>query len=243
MLRRLTEKKPTADELLDGGRKPAPSGGHASLSRTVGGKFAAIVALSGVGAVTRSTLGEILASPPTQRLFRQVLSEGYAVGTAHGAKGEEEEAFQPATSPGSAFIGAGGSLQRVARSNLALTGLDDAKLEKMLAYLHTLPGSGTASLQRDLMQGKVSELHAQIGAMVTAAEAKGVSAPAVNFIFAALLPQERAAEERAAGGAKAGVSNGTGLGPWLRSSRLMAAVGGAAAALAVVAALTRRGSK
>ena len=81
-------------------------------------------------------------------------------------------------------------------------GLDDAMLEKTLTYMRTLPAGGTASLQRDMMAGKRSELHAQIGSMVTYAEAKGVPTPATAFALAALLPQEHTAEAAARAHAK-----------------------------------------
>jgi len=55
----------------------------------------------------------------------------------------------------------------------------------------------TASLARDVLAGKPSELDAQIGAMVRHAEGVGVDAPTYSLAYAALLPQELAAERRA----------------------------------------------
>ena len=57
--------------------------------------------------------------------------------------------------------------------------------------------ASTASLARDVLAGKPSELDAQIGAMVRHAEGSGVDAPAYSLAYAALLPQELAAERRA----------------------------------------------
>ena len=51
-------------------------------------------------------------------------------------------------------------------------------------------------MQRDLLAGKVSELDEQLGAMVAYAEAASVSAPVVTTVYAALLPQQRAARAR-----------------------------------------------
>ncbi len=54
------------------------------------------------------------------------------------------------------------------------------------------PGS-TSSLQRDIMEGKPSELEAQLGAIVRLARAAGVAAPVTEFVYLALVPQERQA--------------------------------------------------
>ncbi len=48
-------------------------------------------------------------------------------------------------------------------------------------------------MQRDLLDGKPSELEAQTGAIVRLAEAAGISVPANAFLYAALLPSERQA--------------------------------------------------
>ena len=58
--------------------------------------------------------------------------------------------------------------------------------------------ASTASLARDVLAGRPSELEAQVGAMVRYAEGKGVAAPAFAALYAALLPQERAAARTAA---------------------------------------------
>lgn len=54
------------------------------------------------------------------------------------------------------------------------------------------PGS-TSSLQRDIMEGKPSELEAQLGAIVRLARAAGVAAPVTELVYLALVPQERQA--------------------------------------------------
>lgn len=72
-------------------------------------------------------------------------------------------------------------------------------LENRLAETQkNLARDATASMQRDMVAGRVSELHEQLGAMVRYAEAKGVDAPMTGFVYAALLPQENAARERTA---------------------------------------------
>lgn len=54
------------------------------------------------------------------------------------------------------------------------------------------PG-GTASMQRDVMAGRPSELEAQNGAVVRLGAERGVPTPTHSFIYRALLPQETAA--------------------------------------------------
>ena len=56
-----------------------------------------------------------------------------------------------------------------------------------------LDPSATPSLQRDVMEGKPSELDAQLGAVVRMARESGVAVPAFESLYAALLPQEKIA--------------------------------------------------
>jgi 2-dehydropantoate 2-reductase len=62
-----------------------------------------------------------------------------------------------------------------------------------LARFDALPSDTTSSLQRDVMEGKPSELDAQLGAVVRMAEAGGIAVPVFTALYAALLPQERLA--------------------------------------------------
>ena len=62
-----------------------------------------------------------------------------------------------------------------------------------LAFVDGLPADGTASMQRDLMQGRPSELEAQVGAVVRLGERLGVAVPVHRMIYDALLPLERQA--------------------------------------------------
>ena len=86
-------------------------------------------------------------------------------------------------------------------------------------------------MQRYLLAGKVSELDEQLGAMVAYAEAASVSAPVVTTVYAALLPQQRAARARQAAAAAAPGSDRA------RSPLWLAALG--VTALFVVAAAVR----
>jgi 2-dehydropantoate 2-reductase len=54
----------------------------------------------------------------------------------------------------------------------------------------TLPAEGTASLQRDIADGRRSELEAWSGAVVRRGRAAGVATPVHTFIYSSLLPAE-----------------------------------------------------
>ena len=56
-----------------------------------------------------------------------------------------------------------------------------------------LPAPSTSSLQRDVMEGKPSELDAQIGAVVRLGRESGVPTPVSEILYHCLLPQERRA--------------------------------------------------
>jgi len=56
--------------------------------------------------------------------------------------------------------------------------------------MDTLPPDGTASMQRDIMEGRPSELETQNGAVVRLGQAVGVATPLNAFIYHSLLPLE-----------------------------------------------------
>ncbi len=61
---------------------------------------------------------------------------------------------------------------------------------KTLDFMDSLPPTGTASMQRDIMEGRRSELESQTGAVVRLGEEAGVETPVNAFIYHSLLPQE-----------------------------------------------------
>jgi len=69
-------------------------------------------------------------------------------------------------------------------------GLPENVVVKTMEFLDTLPSSGTASMQRDIMDGKPSELETQTGAVVRLGQEAGVETPVNNFIYNCLLPME-----------------------------------------------------
>jgi 2-dehydropantoate 2-reductase len=68
-----------------------------------------------------------------------------------------------------------------------------------LAFIDQLTPHTTASMQRDIADGRPSELEAQNGAAVRLGRALGVPTPTHEFLYAALLPLERRARLDGAG--------------------------------------------
>ncbi|HEX7707732.1 MAG TPA: 2-dehydropantoate 2-reductase, partial [Thermoanaerobaculia bacterium] len=71
---------------------------------------------------------------------------------------------------------------------------DDAVARTWQRYLAMAPGS-TASLQRDLMEGRPSELDAQLGAVVRLGRERAIPVPVTESLYYCLLPQERIARQ------------------------------------------------
>jgi 2-dehydropantoate 2-reductase len=84
-----------------------------------------------------------------------------------------------------------GEILAVARARGVGLGAD--AVAHTLAIVDGLPAEGTASMQRDILEGRPSELEYQIGAVVRLAARAGVSVPASTFLYASLLPAERRA--------------------------------------------------
>ena len=69
--------------------------------------------------------------------------------------------------------------------------LADTIVAETMTFIDSLAADGTTSLQRDIVDGKPSELEYWNGAVVRLARKQGVTAPTHEFIYHALLPQER----------------------------------------------------
>jgi 2-dehydropantoate 2-reductase len=63
-------------------------------------------------------------------------------------------------------------------------------INQTLAFIDNVPPHGTASMQRDIMAGRPSELASQNGAVVRLGREVGVATPLHNFIYYSLLPLE-----------------------------------------------------
>ena len=74
--------------------------------------------------------------------------------------------------------------------------LSDGVIEKTMDFVDSLDPSGTASLQRDIANGRPSELEAWNGAVVRAGKEVGVATPLNEFIYHSLLPQELRARQQ-----------------------------------------------
>ena len=68
--------------------------------------------------------------------------------------------------------------------------LPDDVVEQTIAFMDSLPPSATASMQRDIIAGRPSELEAQNGAVVRLGQEVGVETPVNAFIYHMLLPLE-----------------------------------------------------
>lgn len=69
----------------------------------------------------------------------------------------------------------------------------------IMGVLDAYPPQMTASMQRDIMEGKRSELEEQLGAIVRLGKESGIPTPVNTLIYAALLPQELRARQGAEG--------------------------------------------
>jgi 2-dehydropantoate 2-reductase len=63
-------------------------------------------------------------------------------------------------------------------------------IEKRLLFTDNQPASVVASMQRDILEGRPSELMSQNGAVVRMGQVLGVPTPVNTFIYTCLLPQE-----------------------------------------------------
>ncbi len=73
--------------------------------------------------------------------------------------------------------------------------IDERAVQNALAFVDSLGEGVTASMQRDIMEGRPSELEAQVGAIVRRGRERGVPTPANAFLYAVLLPQEQRSRE------------------------------------------------
>lgn len=84
-----------------------------------------------------------------------------------------------------------GEMIAVARARGADPGAD--ALQRTMERYDAMAPESTSSLQRDVMDGKPSEIEAQIGAVVRLAAESNVPAPVSSFLYHCLIPQERKA--------------------------------------------------
>jgi len=68
--------------------------------------------------------------------------------------------------------------------------LQESVIEKTMGFVDQLPFEGTASMQRDIAEGKPSELESQNGAVVRFGKERNVPTPVHSFVYRFLLPAE-----------------------------------------------------
>jgi 2-dehydropantoate 2-reductase len=68
--------------------------------------------------------------------------------------------------------------------------MTDESLHKSLAILDSLPETATTSLQRDVMDGRPSEIDAQAGALLRLGQEVGLATPLHTFLYHSVLPME-----------------------------------------------------
>jgi 2-dehydropantoate 2-reductase len=122
-------------------------------------KFLFICTISGIGALTRSTIGEMLESVEIKHIMRETAEEIKAIATA------------------------------------LKVDLPNNIIKNQFDIIETQPYNTTASLQRDIMEGKPSELEAQNGAVVKLGIKLGIPTPVNTFIYNCLLLQEKKARK------------------------------------------------
>ena len=78
----------------------------------------------------------------------------------------------------------------VALSETENVGLTEADVAWALEAIDAVSPDSTSSMQRDLLAGRPSELHAVLGALVARSEKTGVPAPTLTLLYHSLIPSE-----------------------------------------------------
>jgi 2-dehydropantoate 2-reductase len=71
--------------------------------------------------------------------------------------------------------------------------LTEKSVQSVMDRIDQTPPDMLASMQKDILEGRPSELESQTGALIRMARAADVSAPTHEFIYASLLPMEKKA--------------------------------------------------
>ncbi len=117
-------------------------------------KFMFIATVSGLGALTRATIGEMYENLNTREILEQTATEIYEVGKAKGVA------------------------------------LPKDLVERILSFISMQPYDSTASTQRDIMEGRPSELDNFNGFIVKEGQKLGIATPTNRFIYSCLQPME-----------------------------------------------------
>jgi 2-dehydropantoate 2-reductase len=75
--------------------------------------------------------------------------------------------------------------------------LTEEAVARNMGFIDSLPVGGTASMQRDIIAGRPSELEYQNGTIVRMGQQLGIPTPVHAYLYASLLPQEQRARGQA----------------------------------------------
>jgi len=128
-----------------------------NIKAEIWAKFLYITTVSAIGALTRSTIGEMIESAEIKKLMHKTAEEIVVIAKAKGIQ------------------------------------LPEDSIEKTFKIIKSQPYNTTASLQRDIMEGKPSELESQNGTVVKFGKELDIPTPVNNFVYYCLLPQENRA--------------------------------------------------
>ncbi|SHJ32240.1 ketopantoate reductase family protein [Aquimarina spongiae] len=117
-------------------------------------KFMFIATVSGLGALTRITIGEMYENIGTKSILEQTATEIFKVGMAKGVQ------------------------------------LPDDLVSRIMSFIGKQPYDSTASTQRDILEGRPSELDNFNGFIVKEGEKLGIETPVNSFIYSCLQPIE-----------------------------------------------------
>lgn len=122
-------------------------------------KFMFIAAVSGLGALTRATIGEMYSDMELRKILAMVVSEIYQVAKAKKVN------------------------------------LEETAVSATMDFIAGQPFDSTASTQRDILEGRPSELEDFNGYIVKEGKRLGVETPANKFVYYCLKPMEEKARK------------------------------------------------
>jgi 2-dehydropantoate 2-reductase len=222
-MRPMVGKKTSIVPLLNGVEAPDQLSRVFGAERVLGGLCSLISSLSGpghvshVGAHPSITFGEL-----HHRRSKRVERLRNAFSHAEGVQVKVPEDIHVAMWSKFLFIAPWGGLGALTRAPAGVTrslpetrallehameevyrlararkvAMERESIDQAMAFIDDLPYEGTASMQRDIMAGRPSELDAQNGAVVRLGKEAGVETPINGMIYSSLLPLEMRARKQ-----------------------------------------------
>ncbi len=223
-IRPMVGQHTTVLPLLNGVEAVPQLAAELGKERVIGGLCKIISSIEGPGHINHSgvvpyvALGEMHGSQSTR------VNSIYDIFKAAGVTVEKPENIQTAIWQKFLFIAAWSGVGAVTRvpvgmirefdsaRNLVVTSmqeiaavafshgveLPDDVVDEAMNYLDSLPFEGTASMQRDIEEGRPSELESQTGAVVRLGTQYGITTPVNSFIYSSLFLKEQIARARIA---------------------------------------------